>query len=383
MGDCFMGQTRGADVIVIGAGIIGAACARRLASDGMRVLLVDNLGGGATQAGMGHLVCIDDNPAELQLSSYSLGLWRELAAAMPKECAWRGCGTLWLAETADEMGVAAEKQRRLAQHDVGSEKLTASQVARLEPALRPGLAGGLRVAGDGILYAPAAARWLASHPGITRVVGEAASLERDTVLLTDGERLGAPHIVVANGLSADALLGSRFLRAKKGHLAITDRYPPMVHHQLVELGYGASAHAASGTSVAFNVQPRPTGQLFIGSSRQFDSLDPALDGEVLAAMLARARSWMPALAQMNIIRCWTGFRAATADGLPLLGPHPYYPGLWLALGHEGLGVTTALGSAAIIAAQIWQRRPEIDDTPFLPARLFTADSTPHPVEETQ
>ncbi|WP_213989387.1 FAD-dependent oxidoreductase [Sodalis sp. dw_96] len=378
-----MRQTSGADVIVIGAGIIGAACARSLAAEGMRVLLVDNLAGGATQAGMGHLVCIDDNAAELLLSSYSLRLWRELAADLPEDCAWRGCGTLWLAETDDEMDAAAEKQRRLSQYDVGSEILTSSQVAQLEPALRPGLAGGLRVAGDGILYAPSAARWLASHPGITRVVGEAAAIERDRVLLTDGERLGAPAIVVANGLSADALLGSGFLRAKKGHLAITDRYSPRVHHQLVELGYGASAHAASGTSVAFNLQPRPTGQLFIGSSRQFDSLDPAVDGEVLAAMLTRARAWMPALAEMNIIRCWTGFRAATADGLPLLGPHPSYPGLWLALGHEGLGVTTALGSGAIIAAQIRQRRPDIDDTPFLPARLFTTDSTSHPVEETQ
>jgi len=202
------------------------------------------------------------------------------------------------------------------------------------------------------------------------------------VRLASEARLSAPVIVVANGLSADALLGSHLLRAKKGHLAITDRYPSRVHHQLVELGYGASAHAASGTSVAFNVQSRPTGQLLIGSSRQFDSLDPALDAEVLAAMLARARIWIPALAEMNIIRCWTGFRAATVDGLPLLGPHPDFPGLWLALGHEGLGVTTALGSAAIIAAQIRQQQPEIDDTPFLPARVFTPNSQSYRCGET-
>jgi len=377
-----MGETQGADIIVIGAGIIGSACAWRLALDGKRVLLVDNLGDGATQAGMGHLVCIDDNPAELLLSSYSLRLWRAVVSGMPDECAWRGCGTLWLAENDDEMEVAAGKQRRLAGCHIASEILTASRVAQLEPALRPGLAGGLRVAGDGILYAPTAARWLASRPGIKRVLDEAVAVEGESVLLAGGGRLSAPAIVVANGLSADALLGSHFLRAKKGHLAITDRYPPRVYHQLVELGYGASAHAASGTSVAFNLQPRPTGQLFIGSSRQFDSLDPAVDGGVLAAMLARARIWMPALAEMNIIRCWTGFRAATADGLPLLGPHPDFPGLWLALGHEGLGVTTALGSAAIIAAQIQQRRAEIDDTPFLPARLFTTDSRSSPLGET-
>lgn len=91
---------------------------------------------------------------------------------------------------------------------------------------------------------------------------------------------------------------------------------------------------------------------------------------ILAAMLARAQTFLPALAQLNIIRCWTGLRAASADGLPLLGPHPQHSWLWLALGHEGLGVTTALGSAALIAAQIQNHRPAIDDTPYLAARMF-------------
>ena len=50
------------------------------------------------------------------------------------------------------------------------------------------------------------------------------------------------------------------IRPKKGHLAITDRYPGFVRHQLVEMGYIKNAHAADGDSVAFNVQPRPTGQ---------------------------------------------------------------------------------------------------------------------------
>ncbi|MEM8039293.1 D-hydroxyproline dehydrogenase subunit beta LhpB, partial [Morganella morganii] len=108
-------------------------------------------------------------------------------------------------------------------------------------------------------------------------------------------------------------------------------------HQLVELGYVSSAHASSGTSVAFNAQPRPTGQVFLGSSRQFDTLDPQVEGPVLARMLRRALDYLPGLAGLNAIRAWTGFRAATPDGLPLLGEHPAQPGLWLAVGHEGLG----------------------------------------------
>lgn len=362
-----------ADVIVIGAGIIGAACAWQLAQQGLRVLLVDDRRPGATAAGMGHLVCMDDNPAELALSAYSLHLWRRVLDRMPGNCAWRGCGTLWLAEKPQEMAIAEVKQQRMAALGVNSELMDSQQVAQLEPMLRSGLAGGLRVPGDGIIYAPNAARWLVEDAGdaVRRVCGEVAALEQHAVVLANGERLSAPVITLACGLHADKLLPAPLLRAKKGQLAITDRYPQRVRHQLVELGYGASAHASDGTSVAFNVQARPTGQLLIGSSRQFDSLDPAIDMPLLATMLKRAAEFLPALATVNLIRCWAGFRAASADGLPLLGPHPAYPWLWLALGHEGLGVTTAMGSAALIAAQIQQQRTAIDDTPYQATRMFT------------
>lgn len=370
-----MGGGRGVDAIVVGAGIIGAACAWRLAREGYRVSVVDDCRAGATAAGMGHLVCMDDNPAELALSAYSLRLWREVTGRMPQACAWRGCGTLWLAEQANEMAIAEQKRTRLAEQGVAAELLTAEQVAAMEPMLRQGLAGGLRVPGDGILYAPHAARWLLADAGaaIDVVQGEAIALDEAAVRLADGRELAAPVVVLACGLRANDLLSQPLLRAKKGHLAITDRYPPRVRHQLVELGYGASAHASDGASVAFNVQARPTGQWLIGSSRQFDSVDSSLDMPLLAAMLMRAQHFLPTLAQLNIIRCWTGLRAASADGLPLLGAHPRHTWLWLALGHEGLGVTTALGSAALLAAQIGRQAPEIDDSPYLAARAFAAE----------
>ena len=147
------------DVIVIGAGIIGAACAWQLAKRGQSVTLIDNGQPGATAAGMGHLVCMDDDPAELALSAWSLARWRAITPRMPDACAWRGCGTLWLAESEEEMAVAGEKQRRLAGYQVHSELQTPQQIAGREPLLRSGLAGGLWVPGDGIVYAPNVARW--------------------------------------------------------------------------------------------------------------------------------------------------------------------------------------------------------------------------------
>ncbi|KUZ75537.1 NAD(P)/FAD-dependent oxidoreductase [Burkholderia ubonensis] len=360
------------DVIVIGAGIVGAACAHELAQRGLRVLVLDDASGGATGAGMGHLVAMDDNAAELALSHFSIELWRGLSDGMPEGCAYRNCGTLWLAADSNEMDLARAKQATLAAHGVAGELVDSGVLAALEPMLRPGLGGALRIPGDGILYAPVAANWLLRRvPGIELRRDKAVAVDGPSVTLANGDVLRAERVIVANGVAARSLLPELPLRPKKGHLLITDRYPGQVSHQLVELGYAASAHASDGTSVAFNVQPRPTGQLLIGSSRQFDTEDPRVEPPVLARMLRRAVGYLPALADLNGIRSWTGFRAASPDGLPLLGEHPARPGVWLAVGHEGLGVTTAPGSARLVAALMFGERPPIDVEPYLPGRFLS------------
>ncbi|WP_326540916.1 NAD(P)/FAD-dependent oxidoreductase [Pseudorhodoferax sp.] len=361
-----------ADCIVIGAGIVGAACARALAAAGLDVLVLDNGQPGATAAGMGHLVAMDDNPAELALSSSSLAQWRDWAPRLPAACEPRACGTLWIAADAEEVAEAEHKQARLAAAGVASRWLDAAALRGAEPALRAGLVGALQVPGDGLVYAPAAAAWLLRQRGVRQERAQAVALLGDAVQLADGSTRRAPHRLLACGLHAAALCADVVLRPKKGHLLITDRYPGTVQHQLVELGYVKSAHHAEGDSVAFNVQPRPTGQLLVGSSRQFDTVDPAVEPAMLARMLQRALAYLPGLAALNAIRSWTGLRAATADGLPLLGAHPRQAGLWLALGHEGLGVTTAPASAALLAALVTGTAPPLDPLPYAPARLLAA-----------
>ncbi len=372
-----LARTAAADIVIVGAGIVGAMCAYELAARGLCVRVIDNRSGGATGAGMGHLVAMDDNPAELALSHYSIGLWNALRERLPEACAYRNCGTLWLAANDDECALAEAKQARLAEHGVQSGWVTASSLRQLEPMLRSDLAGALKVGDDGILYAPATARWLLGQHGnrITVQEEEVIRVEGNRLCLSDGLWMTAPAILLANGLGACRLLPEVPLRPKKGHLLITDRYPACVTRQLVELGYAASAHASDGTSVAFNVQPRPTGQLLIGSSRQFDTLDKRVEFDVLGRMLTRAQHYLPGLGELNAIRSWTGFRVATPDGLPLLGQYPDQPGLWLALGHEGLGVTTAPASARMIAAQLLGEALPLDSTPFRPERFANAAST--------
>lgn len=365
-----MSDPRSADVIVIGAGIVGAACAHELARRGLRVLVLDAGRRAATAAGMGHLLVLDDNPAELALSQYSVQRWRDWAREMPEDCAYRQNGTLWLAANAEEMAVAEAKCQVLRDQGLDCELLGAGALRTAEPELRHGLHGGLRVAGDGILYAPNAARWLLQSPNIELRPATVVEVDGQRVRLEDGARLSAQAVILANGVYASELCPELPIEAKKGHLLITDRYPGRVSHTLVELGYVSSAHNASGPSVAANIQPRPTGQLFIGASRQFGSDSPEVEGWMLAKMLRRALDYMPGLAGLNAIRSWTGLRAASPDGLPLLGEHPQRPGLWLAVGHEGLGVTTAPGSADLLVAQLFGETPPLALPPYLPQRFL-------------
>lgn len=363
-----------ADVLIVGAGIVGAACAAELAARGAEVAVLerDVVGSGATAAGMGHLVVIDDSPAQLALTRHSQRLWDAMVEADPSQHDHLRCGTIWVAADAEELAAIGPKQALYAANGIASQPLDERALYDLEPKLRPGLAGGLLVPGDSVVYPPRTALALmdrAAAAGARLLHGEAAALLPDGVRLADGSAIRAGLVVVATGARCPALLPEVPIRPKKGHLAITDRYPGFVRHQLVELGYIKNAHAADGDTVSFNVQPRPSGQILIGSSRQPGVGTSPIDYPMLARMVARAVAFMPALAGCAMVRTWTGLRAATPDGLPLIGPHPARPGVWLATGHEGLGITTALGTAQLLAAQLLGQPAPIPPEPYLPQRL--------------
>jgi glycine/D-amino acid oxidase-like deaminating enzyme len=164
------------------------------------------------------------------------------------------------------------------------------------------------------------------------------------------------------------------VKPRKGHLVITDRYPNFLHHQVVELGYLKSAHSLTADSVAFNVQPRKTGQILIGSSRQYGAENSAVDQSILTRMLQRAFEYMPDLSFLSAIRVWTGFRPATPDKLPLIGPALDDPSVLIAAGHEGLGVTTSLATGKLVCSQILGQRAAIPTQPYLPSRQMTAEA---------
>jgi len=362
------------DVAIVGAGIVGAACARSLAHEGLRVVVFESgfPGGGSTAAGMGHLLVMDDSEAEFALTSYSSRLWADLVERLPDSCEHHTCGTLWVASDEEEAALIPDKVRFYRERGLAAEQLTPRELQVAEPELRRGLTGGLLISGDSVLYPPAAANWLLER-AVARGTEVRTGQEVDAIgpgwLQCGGERFEAGLVVNAAGLGASRLTPELPIEPRKGHLAITDRYPGFVRHQILELGYLKSAHTMTTESVAFNVQPRPTGQLLIGSSRELVGPDPSINRRLLAQMLERAASYIPRLPQLSTLRVWTGFRPAVADKLPIIGPWPPTPGLWLAAGHEGIGIATSLGTAALLSDRILNRQPAIDPAPFDPARF--------------
>lgn len=270
------------------------------------------------------------------------------------------------------------KKTLYASAGVGTEVLDSQALAEAEPRLRQPLAGALLVPSDAVLYPPCAAEYLvqeARRMGAClfrprKVVSARAGVAR----LDDGRELRAAHIVNAGGTEATSLIPELPIRKRKGHLVITDRYPGFVHHQLVELGYLKSAHSVSTDSVAFNIQPRKTGQVLIGSSRQYGVEDTTVDHSMVSAMIERARSFMPELGTLSAIRIWTGFRGATPDKLPLIGPWPEDETIFIAAGHEGLGITTSLATGRLVADQLAGRESRIPIEPYLPGRFVRSEA---------
>jgi len=360
------------DVIIIGAGIAGCACAREFAKAGLRVAVIerDTPAAATTSAGMGHVVLMDDSPAQFALTRYSRSVWQELRAELSRTVEYESPGTLWIAADEEEFADIRARHARYADAGIASSLLSEDDLAAQEPNLRPGLAGALLVPEDAVISPPAAAACFLDeavrHGAVLLQNQSVVEAANGAVRLADGTQLNSQVIVIATGVDT-TLLPWLPIQKRKGHLLITEPSPGFVHHQLVELGYLKSAHKVAQDSVAFNIQPRRNGQLLVGSSRQYGNEDPAIDEPILQAMLELAYSYMPALRQVPASRTWTGFRAATPDKLPLIGPTED-ASVFLAAGFEGLGITASPGAARLLADHVLHRPTAIPLEPYFPSR---------------
>jgi D-hydroxyproline dehydrogenase subunit beta len=368
-------NSRTYDVAIVGAGIVGAACALELSAEKLRVAVIDErgVGMGATAAGMGHVVVLDDSDAQLALTRYSLELWNRLFPQFSPECEFWRCGTVWVAENENELRLAKKRCENFERHGVRAQFLTSSELAELEPNLRSGLVGGFLAPGDASLVPLAAARFLiarARENGAEVIAKRVCQMTDAQLVLSDGGEISAAFYINATGTAAGTLSPGLPIRARKGHILVMKPDSNFARHQIMEQAYMKSAHAGEEhASVAFAVRQKANGELLVGSSRQYGVEDPEVQPQVLELMRNRALVFMPGLAKAACVTSWAGFRAGTPDGLPLIGLCPGFERVYAATGHEGLGVTAAPATARLLANAILRRDSETFAGAFSPGRF--------------
>ncbi|MFJ3787558.1 NAD(P)/FAD-dependent oxidoreductase [Kitasatospora sp. NPDC090091] len=377
------------DLVVVGAGVVGAACAYYAARAGLAVVVVDRgpVAGGTTGAGEGNLLVSDKEPGpELDLALLSTRLWQDLAEELGEAMEYEPKGGLVVAATParqDALRAFAAEQTEVG---VVAEEIPGERLHELEPHLAPGLAGGFHYPQDAQVQPALAAAHLlraARRAGAVLHTGETV---RELVtgpdgavrgVVTDRLRLAAPAVVNAAGTwggELAALAGVHLpVLPRRGFVLVTEPLPRIVRRKVYAADYVAdvaSGSAALQTSAV--VEGTPGGPVLIGASRERVGFDRTMSVEVLHRLAAQAAALFPVLAEVSVLRAYRGFRPYLPDHLPAIGADPRVPGLYHACGHEGAGIGLAPATGLLIAEQLTGKQPELDLAPFRADRFPAA-----------
>lgn len=411
-----------ADVVVVGAGIVGAACAYYLTRAGAWVTVLDAgpIAGGTSSSGEGNLLVSDKPPGpELELALHSARRWAEIAEGADAIEYERKGGLMVAASPAAAAQVAALAAGQRAA-GVAVTEVAGGALAEYEPMLAAGLAGGAYYPQDAQVQPMRATAELLRGVEVRTGTGvrgiEADAAGRVTAVRVDGGGLvPAGAVVNATGLAAGELAataGTRLpIEPRRGFILVTAPLPagadadaprrgpgrtgrdgssgrdwsppplrgaPPIRRKVYAAAYVADvASDDAGLQSSAVIEGTRAGTVLIGSSRERwvrgggwgVGADPAYPLPVLRRIAAQAVALFPFLARVRVLRAYRGFRPYTPDHLPVIGPDPQVAGLWHACGHEGAGIGLAPATGALIAALVTGADPEVDPAPFTPSRF--------------
>ncbi|MGE7385624.1 NAD(P)/FAD-dependent oxidoreductase [Streptomyces sp. NPDC004126] len=370
------------DVVIIGAGVVGAACAYYASRSGLSVAVVDRgpVAGGTTGAGEGNLLVSDKEAGpELGLALLSTELWRDLCAELPHTIEYETKGGLVVAP--DDTTLKALRQFAEGQRVAGvvSAEVGPDALYDLEPHLAPGLAGGFHYPQDAQVQPALAAAHLLAASGAEVYPGEEVTgflLESGRVrgVRTSRRTLRAPRVVNAAGTWAGAVAGlagtTLPVLPRRGFVLVTEPLPRVVRHKVYAADYVADVASDSAALQSSGVvEGTPSGPVLIGATRERVGFDRTLSTEALRRLAAQAAALFPFLADVRVMRTYHGFRPYLPDHLPAIGPDPRVPGLLHACGHEGAGIGLAPATGALIAAALTGAEPPAPLHPFRPDRF--------------
>ncbi|MEW2613552.1 FAD-binding oxidoreductase [Streptomyces sp. NPDC047880] len=383
-----MSESLTCDVVVVGAGLVGAATALYAGRAGLDTVVVDRgpVAGGTTGAGEGNLLVSDKEPGpELELALLSARLWAALARdGLGGAVEYEAKGGVVVART--DRALAGLEKLAAEQRAAGVEAVPVppDALTDLEPYLAPGLAGGMHYPQDAQVMPALAAAHLLRASGARVLTGrEVTGILRGPDgavrgVRTDRGVVHAPAVVNAAGtwggeVAARAGVSLPVL-PRRGFVLVTEPLPPRIRHKVYAADYVAdvaSDSAALQTSPV--VEGTPAGPVLIGASRERVGFDRSLSLPALRALAAGATGLFPFLGDVRALRTYAGFRPYLPDHLPAIGADPRAPGLFHACGHEGAGIGLATGTGHLLAQVLSGRTPDLDLVPFRPDR-FTEEA---------
>lgn len=385
------------DVVVVGGGIIGAACAFELAVHGASVTLLEReeLAAGASGRNNGLWVTPPD-PVLLPMAKTSLARYLEIAdtSPVPFHLDREPIGLIAAALGDEELESGEEAHEPYRAAGVKVDRLEPADVLRLEPAIATDVLGGWLVH-HGHRLAPAALTvalaLMAVKEGATvRHHLPARALltegERVTGVVTDEGRIEADEVVVAAGPWSSSLLdpiGVRLpITGARGWLVRLAPPPGLLRHLVASAGWeDATGRWADGAVQAGNLEdvsavtstllhPASDGMLIAGSSRQPVITPEAEEPGIPARIVRGAIRLVPALADAEVRSAWWGIRPLTPDERPIVGR--VAEGVSVAAGHGSEGVILGAGTGQLVAAQLLGGKSPFDSDRFEPGRFLTA-----------
>lgn len=350
----------GADVIIVGGGIIGCAIARELASRGARVRIFEarTVGAGATQASAGILAPYIEGHERgplFDLTLRSLAMYDDFVARATEGSAvdveYRRCGSLEIA--ADD--TAADALRRAAETSGAAlQWLGASETRRLEPALPDSIRGAILAPSHGYVAVSSlteALLWAAlRHGAELETARHVRTIQRPANILEvttdDGATWTARHVVIASG-------------SWSGQLETLDpaaRTVRPVRGQLLRLGWRGHplSHVIWGKDCY--VVPWRDGTVLVGATVEEVGFDDRTTAAGVRDLLDAVCELLPEAWGATFLEARAGLRPATPDALPIIGPSPSVEGVVYATGHFRNGVLLAPLTSAIVADLILEGR---------------------------
>lgn len=366
-----VGGVKPADVIVLGAGMVGAAIARELSAAGCVVQIIDRTDPGLGSSGRcdGNILVQTKHSADtVALTLHSIEGFRRWTTDMGNDMCFEQPGSIVFFSDDAQADAGAIRAEWLMSHGVRVEVLTGAQVRDREPALDRPVAGGLDCHDDSSVYPPFAvfallrdsirrgAR-LATGTTAKRLIVDASG--RASGVETNRGTFRAPWVINAMGLWAGTLDAPTRcavpIQPRQGVLVVTGEVPGLFRRALTEAAYmtlrtGGSQDARE--QPVFVVEPTFRGNLLIGSSRRFLGEDTTVDHQLVQDIMARAVHFSSRLASVPVIRTFAGLRPWTPDNRPIIGEVPDLPGYILATGHEGEGIGLAPATAEMVAGLV-------------------------------